>query len=94
MRGRKKTFKQNLANLDSRREHYERRIAKKPLASPCVKGRLKHTFVSPGTRTAQPEDTCWWCRKTLAQVRIERQASSRLRESSKHNSQEHSSKVD
>jgi hypothetical protein len=77
MRGKKKTWKQNLDDVDSRREYYERRIAKKPLASSCVKGRLKHTFVSPGTATAQPEDKCWWCAKTLAQVRAERQSARR-----------------
>jgi len=73
MRGRKKSMRQHIRESEDRKEYYEDRIAKKPLKSPCAKGRLKHTFVSPGTRTAQPEDKCWWCGKTLAQVRSERQ---------------------
>lgn len=61
---------------DKRLEWYlrklERERASKKLKSPCLPGRLKHQYSSPGTRgPPRPDSTCFHCRKTLRQVRKE-----------------------
>lgn len=70
-RRRKKTLEERLDEIKSDREYYERRISKRPLKSPCLEGRLRHCFRSGKTRSLTPELKCWWCRKTVAQVRAE-----------------------
>lgn len=70
-RGHKKTWKENVEDLEQQRYYVKRRMAEKPLKSPCVEGRLKHQFRSPSTRSLAPDLTCWYCGKTVAQVRAE-----------------------
>lgn len=39
--------------------------------SKCIKGRPRHRFRSPQTRSLTPDLTCWYCGKTVAQVQKE-----------------------
>ena len=71
MRGRKKSHAEIVKETMDREEWYQRRIAKKPLKSPCLKGRLKHYFREPKTRSLTPDLKCKWCGKTVAEVRAE-----------------------
>ena len=60
-------------------EHRQRRIeswTKKK--SPCLKGRQKHYFREPRTRSLTPDLECKWCGKTVAQVRAEQKGGKRL----------------
>lgn len=70
-RGIKKTYAENIRELEERREYVERRMTEKPLKSPCLKGRLRHQFRSPKTRSLTSDLVCWYCGKTVAQVRAE-----------------------
>ena len=67
-RGIKKTLSERLADNRWYRKHYERRIAEKPLASPCLPGRLRHEF-GRGTGTWRKE--CMWCNKSREQIKKE-----------------------
>lgn len=44
------------------------------MKSKCLEGRLRHTFRSPKTRSLTPDLKCWWCKKTVAQVKEERKS--------------------
>jgi hypothetical protein len=39
--------------------------------SQCIKGRTKHIFRRPKTKSLTPDLKCWYCRKTVAQVKAE-----------------------
>lgn len=50
----------------------ERRLEEwKKKKSPCLKGRLRHYFREPKTRSLTPDLKCKWCGKTVAQVKAE-----------------------
>lgn len=67
-RGIKKTRSEREKDNQWHRDRYERRIANKPLASPCLSGRLRHEF-GRGTGTWRKE--CMWCHKSREQIKKE-----------------------
>ena len=70
-RGTPKTYAENIQEMEEYKEYYERRIAKKPLRSPCLEGRLRHYFREPKTRSLTPDLKCKRCGKSVAQVKEE-----------------------
>jgi len=47
---------------------------KKTMKSKCRQGRKRHRFRHPKTRSLTNDLRCWWCGKTVAQVKEERKA--------------------
>ena len=44
------------------------------MKSKCRQGRKRHRFRHPKTRSLTNDLRCWWCGKTVAQVKEERKA--------------------
>lgn len=76
-RGKPKSYSENVKELEERQEYIQRRLSEKPLLSPCLAGRLRHRFRSPKTRTLTSDLKCWYCGKTVAEVRKEREQKKR-----------------
>lgn len=54
-----------------RKDKEERIEFHKTMKSPCVVGRYRHRFRSPQTRSLTDDLVCWFCHKTVAQVKKE-----------------------
>lgn len=67
-RGHPKTYEQRRREWDRDEAYYQRRINKKPLKSPCLKGRLSHSF---GRGFGLVNKNCIWCGKSREQIKRE-----------------------